>query len=45
MGREGRRTVEAKFTTQVMMSRLINVYDTLLNAKKINNDIVAKELF
>ncbi len=45
MGREGRRTVEAKFTTQVMMSRLINVYDNLLNAKKINNDIVAKELF
>jgi L-malate glycosyltransferase len=44
MGREGRRMVEAKFTTQAMISRLVNVYDTLLSAKKINNDIAVREL-
>jgi glycosyltransferase involved in cell wall biosynthesis len=30
MGREGRRVVEAKFTIQVMMSRLVESYHTIL---------------
>lgn len=34
MGREGRRMVEAKFTAQAMILRLINLYDSLLNAKR-----------
>jgi glycosyltransferase involved in cell wall biosynthesis len=34
MGREGRRMVEAKFTMQAMMSRLVELYDGTLKAKR-----------
>jgi L-malate glycosyltransferase len=34
MGREGRRQMEAKFTSQAMMSRLIKIYEILLHVKK-----------
>jgi glycosyltransferase involved in cell wall biosynthesis len=35
MGRAARNTVEARFSMQAMMSRLMNIYDELLTAKHV----------
>jgi L-malate glycosyltransferase len=34
MGREGRRQIELKFTSQAMISQLVGIYDALLEAKR-----------